>query len=250
MLAEFDLLQEKNVMKTVNMTVKTTATVAVLAAMQFLGTSTAHAQSTGTVNFSSHLEQIDGFGFADPFGRAGYLQNSPLIRDAVTDALFNPVTGAGASIYRIGATVSDNPIEPNAPPSPNATPTYVWDDNDSGQVYLAQQAQKYGVKRFYLDSWGAPAFMKTNGTPNTGGQICGMPGAAVCASGDWRQAYANYVVQIAKFYKQDGVNISDINFVNELDQNVSYASLTLSTTQVIDFLKNYWGRQSRRQDCR
>jgi glucosylceramidase len=201
---------------------------------------TAQVQATGTADFTTNLQQIDGFGFANPFGRSGYLQNSPLIRDAVVDKMFNTVTGAGASILRLGI-ITDSNIEPNSPGDPNATPTYVWDGNDSGQVWLAQYAQKYGTRRFYQDSWGAPSFMKTNGDTDNGGQICGMPGATACATGDWRQAYANFVVQYAQFYHQAGIPVTDINFVNEPNENVTYASLTLSNAQVVDFEKNYFG---------
>lgn len=49
--------------------------------------------------------------------------------------------------------------------------------------------------------------MKTNNNENNGGSLCGEPGAS-CASGDWRQAYANYLVQYVKFYQAAGVNIT------------------------------------------
>lgn len=39
--------------------------------------------------------------------------------------------------------------------------------------------------------------MKTNGSVDNGGTLCGVPGAA-CASGDWRQAYANYLRQYGR----------------------------------------------------
>ena len=209
--------------------------VALLVTIQILGTTVAQAQSTGTVDFGTQLRQIDGFGVADPFGRGAYLVNSPAISQQVIDQLFNPVTGAGLSMLRIGLNTDTN-IEPNAPPTPTSTPTYVWDGMDGGQVWVAQQAVKYGVKRFYADSWGAPDFMKTNNDQNNGGAICGVPNTA-CATGDWRQAYANYLVQFATFYQQSGVPITDLSFVNEPDENVSYTSMVLSTAQVVDFVK-------------
>jgi glucuronoarabinoxylan endo-1,4-beta-xylanase len=205
------------------------------AGMQIVGAQSAHAQSNGTVDFTTHLQPIDGFGFADPFGRSGYVQQSPAVRDAIVDQFFNPVTGVGASILRIGI-ITDSNIEPDSPSSPTAPPTYVWDGVDGGQVWFAQQAQKYGVKRFYADSWSAPGFMKTNNSIDNGGAICGTPNAT-CTTGDWRQAYANYLVQYATFYKQAGIPITDLSFVNEPNENVSYASMVLSTAQVIDFLK-------------
>ena len=59
---------------------------------------------------------------------------------------------------------------------------------------------KYGVKTFYGDAWSAPGFMKTNGKDTNGGQLCGVSGAT-CSSGDWKQAYANYLVKYIQLYQ-------------------------------------------------
>ncbi|KAL1871869.1 hypothetical protein VTK73DRAFT_1837 [Phialemonium thermophilum] len=42
--------------------------------------------------------------------------------------------------------------------------------------------------------------MKTNGKDSNGGSLCGVPGAT-CTSGDWRQAYANYLVKYIQLYQ-------------------------------------------------
>ena len=59
---------------------------------------------------------------------------------------------------------------------------------------------KYGVKTFYANAWSAPGFMKTNNRDSNGGGLCGIPGYT-CASGDWRQAYANYLVKLIQLYE-------------------------------------------------
>lgn len=41
--------------------------------------------------------------------------------------------------------------------------------------------------------------MKTNGRDSNGGSLCGVPGTN-CTSGDWRQAYADYLVKYIQFY--------------------------------------------------
>lgn len=58
--------------------------------------------------------------------------------------------------------------------------------------------------------------MKTNGNDANGGSLCGVSGAT-CSSGDWKQAYADYLVQYVKFYAQEGVNITHLGFLNEPD---------------------------------
>lgn len=38
---------------------------------------------------------------------------------------------------------------------------------------------------------------------------------ATCASGDWKQAYANFLAQYIKFYQQSNVTITHVGFLNE-----------------------------------
>src|SRR5262249_16939135 len=103
-------------------------------------------------------------------------------------------------------------------------------------VWFLTQAQRYGVRRFVADAWSAPGFMKANGSDTHGGELCGVPGTA-CASGDWRQAYANYLVQYLRFYRQVGIRITDIGFTNEPDFTASYASMRFTPEQAVDFVK-------------
>jgi len=49
--------------------------------------------------------------------------------------------------------------------------------------------------------------VKTNNNENNGGTLCGVPGAN-CQSGDWRQAYADYLVQYVKYYGEAGVPVT------------------------------------------
>ncbi|MBO0831708.1 MAG: hypothetical protein J2P28_06290 [Actinobacteria bacterium] len=222
------------------------ATALALAASPALA-SVPGADSGNTLSFREQLQPIDGLGFAEAFQRATLIRGdrglSPQSTQAILDLLFNRKTGAGASIVRIGIGSSTDDvydhmktIEPTSPGSPDATPTYVWDGNDGAQVWLTQQAQKYGVHTILADAWSAPGFMKTNGTDIAGGSLCGVVGTS-CASGDWRQAYANYLVQYLKFYRQEGIKITDLDFTNEPDFTATYASMRFTPEQAVDFVK-------------
>ncbi|MFF5841203.1 glycoside hydrolase [Streptomyces massasporeus] len=193
--------------------------------------------ASATIDGSTGHQPIDGFGISEHFGRAQIMRGSqglPAQRQReILDLLFSRNTGAGLSILRLGI---DSGIQPTDPGGPNATPTYVWDRDDKGQVWLAQQAKAYGVNRFYADAWTAPGYMKTNGTDADGGTLCGLAGAS-CASGDWRRAYANYLVQYAKFYAQEGVRINDLGFTNEPDWTATYDSMRLTPAQAVEFTK-------------
>lgn len=57
------------------------------------------------------------------------------------DLLFSPTAGAGFTILRnLLPSDASHTIEPNSPGSPTATPTYTWDNDSWGQVWLAKQA--------------------------------------------------------------------------------------------------------------
>jgi glucosylceramidase len=210
-------------------------TLIVMAVLVIVATPMAYAQ-TDSVDFTTNLTRVDGFGFSDAFGQASNIKSLPAPQQQqVLDLLFNRSTGAGFSMYRLGI-ITDSNIEPTSPGSPDATPTYVFDGSDGNQVWLAQTGQKYGLGRYFADAWSAPAYMKTNNNVSNGGSLCGVVGAT-CSSGDWRQAYANYLVQYVKFYKQVGIPISAVGFTNEPDLSTSYASMQFSTDQAIDFVK-------------
>lgn len=49
--------------------------------------------------------------------------------------------------------------------------------------------------------------VKTNNNENNGGTLCGVTGTN-CQSGDWRQAYANYLVQYVKYYAEAGIPVT------------------------------------------
>jgi O-glycosyl hydrolase len=109
------------------------------------------AQSSITVNVATTLQRIDGFGMSQAFGRAKEFEalGATSARQTALDYLFNTTTGAGLTIIRncIGSTTATgNSIEPKNPGGPTATPSYVWDSDDSGQVWFSQavsDSQKY-----------------------------------------------------------------------------------------------------------
>lgn len=177
------------------------------------------AQTAIKVDLTTTYQTIDGFGFSQAFGRASQFQalNTTAQKQGL-DLLFSTTTGAGMTIIRnrIGSGGAGDGIEPTSPGSPTASPTYVWDGSDAGQVWLSQQAMSYGVKTFYADAWSAPGFMKTNGDEANGGYLCGTTGHN-CSSGDWRQAFANMLVKYVQLYADAGIPITHLGFLNEPD---------------------------------
>jgi O-glycosyl hydrolase len=200
--------------------------------------------STITIDLTKTYQTMDGFGVSETFQRANQMKalSEPLQRYAL-DLLWNRTSGAGFSILRNGIGSSPDSssdhmvsIQPKSPGGPNAAPKYVWDGNDNSQVWVSTEAVKYGVRTVYANAWSAPGYMKTNNNDANGGSLCGVSGAT-CASGEWKQAYANYLVQYITYYKQVGVDITHLGFLNEPDLTTSYASMRSNGQQAADFIK-------------
>lgn len=202
---------------------------------------------TITIDITKRYQTIDGFGFSEAFQRSSQLHGgfglSPENQTRVLDYLFSNTSGAAMSILRNGIGSSEdssrdfmNSIAPVSPGSSNAPLDYRWDHNDTDQLWLSKVAGSYGVETIYANAWSTPGYMKTNGNDSNGGYLCGVTDAE-CASGDWRQSYANYLAQYIDFYAQEGVRITHLGFVNEPDLNQTYASMQSSGTQSADFME-------------
>jgi O-glycosyl hydrolase len=180
------------------------------------------------VNVSKTYQVFDGMGVSEAFQRSrmiyGYDGLSPENTQRVLDLLFSNTTGAGLTILRngIGSSVespydlmkSIQPLSPGILSS--STPSYSWDGDDNGQVRLTRDAIARGVKMIYADAWSAPGYMKNNSNDSHGGSLCGVM-EVNCTSGDWRTAYAEYLVQYLKFYEKEGIHVDHVGFLNEPD---------------------------------
>ncbi|CAK7199832.1 hypothetical protein SEUCBS139899_002518 [Sporothrix eucalyptigena] len=111
-----------------------------------------------------------------------------------------------------------NSIEPSPPTANTSKPVYTWDRNASGQVWMAHQAQNYGVDTFYADAWSAPGFMKTNGRDDEGGFL----------KKDWVAAYVDYLVAYVRAWTvTEGIPLQHVGFVNEPNVVKPYATMQL-----------------------
>lgn len=138
--------------------------------------------STITVDLTRTFQKMDGFGFSLAFQRANLITNmsDKTKQKELLDLLFNRTTGAGFTILRngIGSTPNSNSdfmntIAPRNPGGPRATPQYVWDGKDSGQLWVSQQAvQQYGVKQIYASKHtpNSPPFPRSLTLSQTPGQ--------------------------------------------------------------------------------
>jgi O-glycosyl hydrolase len=199
------------------------------------------AASSATINGGQTFQTITGFGASEGFGQAETIMGaSSAVETQALNDLFSPTSGAGLTILRneISADAGDT-IEPSAPSSPTATPTYLpmsQIGNDQDQLTMAQAIKaNYGVTNVFADAWSAPAFMKTNNSAINGGTLCGVSGTS-CASGNWEQAYANYLKQYAADYSAAGVPLTYVGPENEANLSPSYDGMVMSPSQTAQFL--------------
>lgn len=193
------------------------------------------------INARQTYQTMIGGGCSGAFGVAcqqfGALGLSPENQQRVTQILFDENIG-GLSIVRndIGSSPGTT-ILPTCPATPQGKFNYVWDGSDNCQFNLTKTALKYNPELYvYADAWSAPGCMKTVGTENLGGQICGVRGTN--CEHDWRQAYADYLVQYVRFYKEEGIDISLLGAWNEPDFNpFTYESMLSDGFQAKDFLE-------------
>ncbi|KAK4948728.1 hypothetical protein LTR10_012733 [Elasticomyces elasticus] len=208
------------------------------------------ASASISINAAQKYQTMVGGGCSGAFGIAcqqfGSVGLSPANQEIVTQILYDENIG-GLSIVRndIGSTPGHVPgdvssILPVCPETPAGPFNYVWDRNDTCQLQLTQTALKYNPNVYvYADAWSAPGCMKTVGSEDYGGFICGVRDSnSPNCTYDWRQAYADYLVQYVKFYEQEGIEVSLLGAWNEPDFNpVTYASMQSDGYQAKDFLE-------------
>jgi O-glycosyl hydrolase len=218
------------------------ATFALTAAGVVAVATPARAADTATINGATSYQTMAGFGASEGFGEASTVMNaSPAVQQQALSLLYSPSSGAGLTILRNEISAdSGTTIEPAAPSSPMAAPSYLplaSIGQDQGQLWFAQQIKAdYGVTNVFADAWSAPPFMKTNDSTDNGGTLCGVPGAT-CSSGDWRQAYASYLVQYARDYAAAGDPLTYVGPENEANLAPSnYDGMTLTPAQTANFL--------------
>jgi O-glycosyl hydrolase len=78
--------------------------------------------------------------------------------------------------------------------------------------------------------------MKSNDSAINGGTVCGVPGAS-CKSGDWRQAYADYLVRYAEDYAAAGVPLSYLGPENETTIAPPQDSMIMSPAQTASLME-------------
>ncbi|KAK5747510.1 hypothetical protein LTR17_000151 [Elasticomyces elasticus] len=201
--------------------------------------------ATIDINAGKTYQKMLGGGCSGAFGAACQTNSlSAADQETVVKTLFDENIG-GLSILRnlIGSSPGTT-ILPVCPATPNSAANYTFptSNNDSCQLTLAQGAKRYNPNLYiYADAWSAPGCFKTSGVENGvgNGVICGVR-RSNCTY-DWREQYAQYLIQYARFYQERGLEVSLLGAYNEPDFNpITYSAMLSDGYQAYDFLSVFY----------
>jgi len=134
-----------------------------------------------TVDFTQTRQTMDGFGINITWGTA--------LTDERAERLFNPETGLGLTIVRIGMGDNGDQLSSN-----------IWGD--------MRMAQEHGAEIFIGTLWSPPAHMKTNNSVNDGGHL--RP--------EYYEEWANTIAAFpAKVKQNTGIDLYAMSPQNETD---------------------------------
>ena len=198
-----------------------------------------NSNETINIDTTRTYQTIDGFGYTLTGGSASLIYSLPADKRAsllnelfATDGIF-----IGISYLRISIGASDMSASP-----------YTYDDLASGQTDVPLVHFSLSSEMTYLipllkeiiginpdikimgSPWSAPVWMKTNNN-FVGGSL----------KDAYYEAYANYFVKYLQGMTAEGIKIDAITMQNEPLNPNNNPSMSMSSTQQADFLKNHLG---------
>lgn len=193
------------------------------------------------INYNDNRQEIDGFG-ASGFGFSSKIIRYHKYCDDIMTILFDKEKGIGLSILRNG--IGDKGTEEswggeiNGPEKTIEPQDGVWDKNvDDTQIWLMQEAKKYGCDRFYSIPWSPPAWMKDNNNISRGH-----------LKKDMYQKFAEYLAEYVKIYKEEfGIDIYAISPQNEPDTDPGYSSCKYEPEELCTLVRDYIGPEFKKR---
>ncbi len=191
----------------------------------------AGAKTGATVDATTRHQLMEGFGFSEAFNQAHFLHMMPEDkREYLLDLMYDQKKGLGFSILRNiiqDGGVPHGRFDESGESIEPEEGKWNW-NGDKYQIWLMNEAKKRGCGRFFSSAWSPPAWMKTTGKVNRGGQL----------KLDKYQAYADYLAEYVLGYKKHfGIDIYAISPANEPDFLAPWPSCIWSGEQLAVFLR-------------
>lgn len=209
---------------------------------QIVSVSSGLERSAIKLDPEQQFQTIIGFGGAFTEAAAYTLSRmSPEKRDEAIRSYFDPEHGLGYTIGRVHIHSCDFALE---------NYTYVEDHDTELNSFDISRDRKWvlplihdAVKTAGQDitmlasPWSPPAWMKTNGEMNNGGQL----------KPEFRDAWALYYTKFIKAYREEGVPIWGITVQNEPAAVQTWDSCIYSGEEERDFVRDYLGPTMHRE---
>ena len=183
------------------------------------------------------FQTIEGIGGAFTEAAAVTLNKlSPENRKAVLAAYFDTEHGHGYSLCRTHFNSCDFATGNYAycdTPGDTGLKSFSLARDEKALLPMIQEALKIRKSPFKLfaSPWSPPAWMKTNGEMNHGGQL----------KPECRQAWADYFVRYIREYQKRGVDIWSVTVQNEPAATQKWDSCRYSAGEEKDFVRDYLG---------
>lgn len=212
---------------------------------------------TITINDGKTYQQMDGFGasFTDSSAWLMYNKLTSTQRAAAMQMLFDRNNGIALGFLRQPMGSSDEAVTfysyddlctqtttacstPNGTSDPTLAHFSIAHDEDYIIPVLQQAIALNPNIKIMANPWSPPGWMKTNGT------MLGIDSNNNTGSlrSDSYTPLANYFVKFLQAYQADGVPVHYISMQNEpLYAPPTYAGMSMSSTEQINFLANYLG---------
>ena len=181
-------------------------------------------------------QEIDGFGGALTESSAVTIEKmSPEKQAEIMDAYFNAETGLGYTYCRTHINSCDFSLGNYAYVEEEDPTLANFDISRDKQALIPLIKRAAGLMgegfQLFASPWSPPAWMKTNGMMNEGGQL----------KPEYREAWANYYVKYLQAYLAEGIKIWGITVQNEPMAKQRWDSCLYTAEEEKDFVRDHLG---------
>jgi glucosylceramidase len=200
-------------------------------------TSQTAAPASLLVDTGRQFQEIEGFGGAFTEAAAAVLlAMPPAAQEEILRAYFDPAAGHGYTLCRTHFNSCDFSLSNYAydeTPGDVKLEHFSIDRDRKALIPMIKRAQALagGKMRLFSSPWSPPAWMKTNGEMNHGGQL--LP--------QYRQAWAEYYVRFIREYQKEGIDIWGLTVQNEPAAKQVWDSCLYSGEEERDFVRDHLG---------
>jgi glucosylceramidase len=189
------------------------------------------------VDTGTRYQEIEGFGGAFTEAAAvTFYKLSPERRTEILQAFFDLDTGHGYTLCRTHINSCDFALGNYAYTEVDGDlelEHFTIDRDRQALIPLIKAAQEVAGRGLKLlaSPWSPPAWMKTNGQMNFGGQI----------KPEYRDVWARYYVRYIREYEKEGIPIWGLSVQNEPEATQTWDSCRYTAEEERDFVRDYLG---------